>query len=106
MNLKTRRITLHIIFWEYHVKPEKLSEFESIYSLNGAWAELFKRSSGYLGTELLRDETNPQRYLTIDRWVSKEDYEAFLSQHEKEYKMLDAQCEGLTENESLLGRWE
>jgi heme-degrading monooxygenase HmoA len=106
MNLKTRRVTLHTIHWEYHVKPEKLSEFETIYSPNGAWAELFKKSMGYLGTELLCDETKPRHYLTIDRWESKEDYEAFLSQHEKEYKALDAQCEGLTESESLLGRWE
>ena len=97
---------MFIILWEYQIKLEKQSEFESIYFPNGAWAELFKKSTGYLGTELLRDEINPQRYLTIDRWNSKEDYEAFMYQYEKEYKALDAQCEGLTESESLLGKWE
>ena len=56
-------------------------------------------------TELLRDEKQPQHYLTIDRWVSKENYEAFQSRREKEYKALDAQCEGLTERESLLEKW-
>jgi len=97
---------MFIILWEYLVKPEKRIEFEAIYSPNGAWAELFKKSTGYLGTELLRDETNPQRYLTIDHWRSKEDYEAFLLKYTQEYKALDAQCEGLTESESLLGRWK
>jgi heme-degrading monooxygenase HmoA len=95
-----------IILWEYQVKAEKQTEFEAIYSPNGTWAELFKQSTGYTGTELLRDEINPQRYLTIDRWESQEDYETFLSQHEEEYKALDVQCEGLTESESLLGKWE
>lgn len=94
------------IIWEYQVKSEQLSEFESIYSPNGVWAELFRHSASYISTELLRDQTNPQRYLTIDYWKSNEDYEAFLSQWEKEYKILNAQCEGLTESESLIGKWD
>ncbi|HSG42543.1 MAG TPA: antibiotic biosynthesis monooxygenase [Anaerolineales bacterium] len=96
---------MFFVIWEYKVKPEQ-SGFESIYSPNGAWAELFNRGEGYLGTELFRDQANRQHYLTIDRWRSKDEYDAFLDQHEKEYKALDAQCEGLTESESLLGRWE
>jgi heme-degrading monooxygenase HmoA len=105
MKFKTRRQILHIILWKYQVKPERRSEFEAIYSPNGAWAELFKKGIGYIGTEFLRDETNPQRYLTIDRWESKEDCGTFLSQYEKEYRALDAQCDGLTESESLIGKW-
>ena len=96
---------MHIILWEYQVKPEKQSEFEEVYSPNGAWAELFRKGIGYIATEFLRDETNHQRCLTIDRWVSMEDYEIFLSQHEKEYRALDARCDGLTESESLIGKW-
>jgi quinol monooxygenase YgiN len=97
---------LYIIFWEYQVRSEKQSEFEKIYSSDGAWAELFNRDTSYLGTELLRDEARPWRFLTIDRWTSKEEYEAFLSRWKKEYETLDAQCEGLTENESLIGKWD
>jgi heme-degrading monooxygenase HmoA len=96
---------MYTILWEYQVKEEKQSEFEEIYSPNGVWAKLFKKGTGYLGTELLRDEKQPQRYLTIDRWVSKENYEAFQSQWKKEYKALDAQYKGLSERESLMGRW-
>lgn len=97
---------MYIIIWQYQVKIDKQSEFERTYSSNGAWVELFNKSSGYLGSELFRDKTIPQRYLTIDRWESKEAYEVFLVEREKEYKTLDKQCEGLTESEYLIGKWE
>jgi len=96
---------MYLIIWEYRVKADRVNDFERVYNPGGAWAELFKKSRGYLGTELLRDEENLQRCVTIDRWDTKEDYESFLSQWEKEYKALDAQCEGLTESESCLGKW-
>jgi len=96
---------MYIIIWEYQVKPEKQAEFEKIYAANGAWAELFKKGTGYLGTELLRSTELPEQYVTIDRWASAEDYEAFLSQWNDEYKKLDLMCEGLTKHESCLGRF-
>ena len=96
---------MHIIIWEYQVKPEKRSEFEEIYASNGAWAELFNKGTGYLGTELLQDEHYPHRYLTLDRWASKTEYEAFLSEWATDYKVLDARCEHLTATERLVGRW-
>jgi heme-degrading monooxygenase HmoA len=96
---------MYSIIWEYQVKPDKGSEFEKIYSSGGTWAELFEKGTGYLRTELFHDEKHGQRYLTIDCWKSKAHYENFLTQWEKEYKSLDAQCEDLTERESLLGKW-
>ena len=98
-------MSMYVIIWEYRVKRGQQSEFEAIYSPNGAWAQLFKQDAGYLGTTFLRDTKDPQRYLTIDRWTSKEAYENFLKQQEKEYKALDAHCEDLTEQESALGKW-
>jgi hypothetical protein len=41
----------------------------------GPGTGFFRESRGFLGTELLRDERNPQRVLTIDRWVSASAYE-------------------------------
>ncbi len=96
---------MYVVMWEYRVKAERLDEFENIYGAGGAWAELFKKEAGYIGTELLRDEENPQRYMTIDKWTSAENYEEFRAKWKKEYEALDAQCEGLTEQESLLGNW-
>jgi heme-degrading monooxygenase HmoA len=97
---------MYVIIWEYRVRPERVDEFEKIYGGNGTWAELFQNGSGYLGTELLRDSNDRYHYLTIDRWHSLADYESFLSDLKKEYENLDAQCEGLTEQETSLGKWE
>ncbi|HEX5941052.1 MAG TPA: antibiotic biosynthesis monooxygenase [Anaerolineales bacterium] len=94
------------ITWEYHVRAEHITEFEEVYSATGAWAELFQKSKGYLGTELLVDKGHSHRYITIDRWRSSQDYESFLAQWKNEYEHLDAQCAGLTEREILLGKWE
>ena len=105
MNLSSLS-TMLIILWEYHVKPENRVEFETRYSPKGGWAEMFHKSAGYLGTELIRSRGETDRYITIDRWTSMEHYEAFLSRHEKEYSTLDDQSAGLTESESLIGIWD
>jgi heme-degrading monooxygenase HmoA len=97
---------MYVIIWEYRVTPEHLAKFEEIYASNGAWAQLFKKAPGYLGTELLHDPNDADRYLTIDRWESSQDYELFLLQWKAEYAILDAQCAWLTEQETLLGTLE
>lgn len=97
---------MYVIIWEYQVRTDHIAEFEEIYSAVGAWARLFQKGKGYLGTELLSDDRHPHRYITVDRWISSGDYEAFLSHWKTEYAALDAQCEGLTQQETLLGKWE
>lgn len=97
---------MFVIVWEYQVRPEHAAEFERIYSPEGAWAELFRTAAGYCNTELLRGVNDPYHYITIDRWVSVQAYEAFLSESQERYVALDAQCEGLSEREILLGKWE
>jgi len=97
---------MYVIVWEYQVKAGYLEDFEKIYGAGGAWADLFQRENGYLGTELLHDPQNPQGYITIDRWVSSEAYDNFLVRCQEEYEILDAKCNELTERETLLGKWE
>ena len=97
---------MYVIIWEYQVKAERLTQFEEIYSAIGLWAKLFRKAEGYQGTELLRDLDQPHRYITIDRWNSSLHYESFLIRWKSEYAAIDAQCEGLTEKESFLGKWE
>ena len=96
----------HFILWEYHVKEERLKDFERIYGEHGAWTDLFQRGIGYLGTELLVDPQNHQRYMTIDRWVSAQAYNNFLIRCHGEYETLDAECNELFESETLIGKWE
>ena len=64
------RVASAAIVWEFLISKESRLEFESIYGPGGPWAELFRQSPNYLGTELLRDLSRPGRYLTIDRWTS------------------------------------
>jgi heme-degrading monooxygenase HmoA len=97
---------MYVIVWEYQVKAEYLEDFEKIYGAGGAWADLFQRENGYLGTELLYDPQNPQGYITIDRWVSSLAYDNFLVSCQEEYELLDEKCNKLTERETLLGKWE
>jgi heme-degrading monooxygenase HmoA len=97
---------MYVIIWDYQVRADRLTEFEKMYHSNGGWAELFRKAPGYISTELLRDGTNPSRFITIDRWESAESYQAFHIQFKKEYETLDAQCEGFAEHEILLGKWK
>ena len=97
---------MFFIIWEFHVRAEHIAAFEEVYSARGAWAKLFQKSKDYLGTELLSDEGHIHRYLTIDRWISSEAYATFLAEWTREYAELDAKCERLTEQETLVGKWE
>jgi quinol monooxygenase YgiN len=96
----------YFALWEFHVKPESISAFEETYGPHGAWAQLFRQSPAYLGTELLRDLNHPGRYLTLDRWTSREALYQFKQDHHATYDALDKQCESLTEKEVLLGDFE
>ena len=91
--------------WEFIVTAARQAEFEAHYGPDGTWARLFRLADGYLGTELLRDRGNSLRYLTIDRWESREAFEAFRRAHGAEYERLDREFEGLTTREAPLGEY-
>lgn len=61
------------------------AEFERVYGPDGEWSAFFRQGPGYVGTELLRDVENPGRYLVVDRWDSREAYNAFVDAHREEY---------------------
>jgi heme-degrading monooxygenase HmoA len=91
--------------WEFAVVPAKQAEFEAHYGPDGTWARLFRRAPGYAGSELLQDRADPLRYLTIDRWETREAWLAFRSTHAAEYERLDHEFEGLTTREAPLGEY-
>ena len=95
-----------ITLWEFHVKPECIVTFEEIYGPDGDWAQLFRQSPGYRGTELIRDLNQRGRYLTLDRWTSREALQRFKREHQAAYSDLDKMCENLTEKEVFLGEFE
>jgi heme-degrading monooxygenase HmoA len=61
------------------------AEFERVYGPEGEWAQFFRRSDGFIGTELLRDLDEAERYVVIDRWESVDAYNEFLAEYQDEY---------------------
>jgi heme-degrading monooxygenase HmoA len=96
----------HLIVWEFRPRPGKEREFEIAYGPGGGWATLFAQSDGFLGTELFRDPLDASRYLTLDRWVSREAFETFRRLHSQEYEALDRRFEELMSHEGALGSFE
>ncbi len=94
---------MYVILWEYVVRPGKAKAFAQAYGPDGAWAELFGRADGFLGVELLQQEDEPDRYLTIDRWRSRADFEAFKARFEADYHRLDEAFAELTVEEDRIG---
>jgi heme-degrading monooxygenase HmoA len=90
---------MFLVLWEFEVKPGTENRFESVYGPGGGWARLFAQDQAYLETRLLRDMHRPGFYLTMDRWESREAYEAFRQSHAAEYAALDAECELLSVQE-------
>ena len=92
--------------WEFMVSPKHTVEFERAYGPAGEWAALFRRAPGYVRTELLRDPSRPDRYLTFDFWESRGHWEDFRTRFAEEYEALDAKCEGWTVSETEIGRFD
>ena len=96
---------MYVILWEFIVRPEKTGAFVAAYKSDGAWAELFARADGYIGTELLRaaDSNQGATFVTVDRWKTAEDFARFQERFGAEYQRLDAELEGFTVSERKLG---
>jgi heme-degrading monooxygenase HmoA len=92
--------------WEFLVSAEHVPEFEREYGPAGSWVALFREGAGYLGTLLLRDRSNPLRFITVDRWESLEAHQAFRAAFSREYAALDARCAHLTAQELELGSFD
>ena len=95
---------MFVVAWEYAVRPGSESAFEALYGQQGAWVALFGEYPGYLGTELMRNlETGA--YLTLDRWRSAADYDAFQQAAAPGYAEIDARGDALTLEERRVGSY-
>jgi heme-degrading monooxygenase HmoA len=92
-----------VILWEFRVRPEEMAPFLRAYGPEGAWAQLFGKAAGYLGTDLLQDERDKLRFVTADRWNSAAAYEDFQWHHQAEYEALNRACQPWFESERRLG---
>ena len=98
-------VRMFVVVWQFEIAEDKVAAFEAAYGPEGAWAQLFRTSPDYKGTELLRDAYIPGSYLTIDRWTSEEAFRAFRKDHDSEYEVLDRQCDALTGRETRVGAY-
>jgi heme-degrading monooxygenase HmoA len=96
---------MFVVVWQFEIAEEKIAAFEAAYGPNGSWAQLFRTSPDYRGTELLRDAYIPGFYLTIDRWISEEAFRAFRRDHDADYEALDRSCDALTSRETRIGAY-
>ncbi|HXS75010.1 MAG TPA: antibiotic biosynthesis monooxygenase [Terracidiphilus sp.] len=96
---------MFVVVWQFEIAEEKVAAFETAYGPEGNWAQLFRKSPEYLGTELLRDAYVAGSYLTIDRWSSEEAFREFRKDHDAAYEQLDRACDALTEKETRVGAY-
>lgn len=96
---------MFVVIWQFEVAEEDVAAFEAAYGPDGSWAQLFRSSPHYHGTELLRDAYVPGSYLTIDRWASEDDFRAFRKERDKDYEVLDRACDALTAKETRIGAY-
>ncbi len=94
-----------VYIWSYIVKEMLISEFKHNYGPSGEWVKFFKRSPNYLKTELLIDQNNPFRLITIDYWISQESYFQFINNFREEYNSIDKKCNKFTYKEEKIGEF-
>ena len=96
---------MFVVVWQFEIAEEKVTAFEAAYGPEGAWAQLFRSSPGYRGTELLHDAYIPGSYLTIDRWESEGAFRAFRKDHDRSTRCLDRASDALTSSETRIGAY-
>ena len=93
----------HLRIWKFRPPPDREAEFAFAYGGDGVWAALFAKGRGYLGTTLYRPDQPGGWWLTVDRWNSAADFEAFGDLHGADYRALDAELEGVAGEEEFVG---
>lgn len=94
---------MYRLVWEFDAKPERVADFEKVYSPEGRWTTFFKLSPDYLGTELYKSTGNAHRFVTVDSWRSRAAYDGFRKANAPEYATLDQWCRQLLTHERMLG---
>lgn len=95
----------YVVVWEFEVPDDRRAEFERTYGPDGPWRDLFATADGYLGTELLRAQSD-SRYLTLDRWDRRASFDAFMATRHDDYRALDAQLDGIAQTERRIGDFD
>jgi heme-degrading monooxygenase HmoA len=96
----------HVRVWKFRPPQGCEEEFAAAYDATGRWAVLFASAKGYRGTTLLRPVEPGGWWLTLDRWDSPADFDAFGRDFGEEYRALDTELEGVAGEEAFVGAFE
>jgi heme-degrading monooxygenase HmoA len=96
----------HIRVWKFRPPEGGEDAFAKAYAGDGVWARLFGRSTGFLSTSLLRSTETGGWWLTMDRWTTEADFDAFQRDFGEEYRALDTELEGVAGDEEFVGTFE
>jgi heme-degrading monooxygenase HmoA len=96
----------HIRIWRFRPPQGRETEFAHAYSDTGEWAGLFRNAPGFQGTSLLSPAETGGWWMTIDRWDSSANFEAFTEVFGDQYRALDAALEGVAGEEEFVGAFE
>ena len=96
----------HVRVWKFRPPDGCEPRFAEAYGDTGAWARLFSMAPGFVGTALLGPAEPGGWWLTLDRWQSRADFEAFQRDFGDEYHLLDAELEGIAGEELFVGAFE
>lgn len=96
----------HVRIWKFRPPEGQVQHFVEAYASDGSWARLFGRGPGFQGSVLLRPAEPDGWWLTIDKWGSRGDFDAFQRQFGEEYRRLDSQLEGIAGEEQFVGAFE
>ena len=97
---------MHVRVWKFLPPEDREAAFATAYSASGPWAELFRQSPGYRGTSLLKPTEKAGWWMTVDRWETLSDFEAFNREHGEKYRALDLELEGVAGVEEFVGAFE
>ena len=91
------------VVYEVMTQPGAGGRFELVFGPGGAWSDLFSECPGFRGTTVLRDTTDPRRYMIVDLWDSEVARERAIAEQQDAYLALEADLNTWTAARQDLG---
>ena len=96
----------HVRVWKFRPPEGHERAFADAYAGDGVWARLFGQAAGFVGTSLLRPTETGGWWLTMDRWATEADFQAFQRDFGQAYRNLDRKLKGVAGDEEFIGTFE
>ena len=96
----------HVRVWKFRPPEGDEGAFARAYAGDGVWTRLFGQAAGFVGTSLSRPAEPGGWWLTMDRWATEADFQAFQRDFGDEYRALDRELEGVAGDEQFIGTFE